>query len=287
MNNSIHKGPIEPDGCMKCIKEYVQVAVYELEKRYKQDQTTNENYVSARHLKLFDPVDISVRSPGVFLLTGDADSSRALFMRILQSIALERETATRVVVQEGEGLDITNSLISQEAQVDITLDKRAWTDPKYLNSLLEPLTSVAESKIHIVDAPFLYASIAHASDCYNIRCLCVTGFPENNPVEVLKTLKGFSTGRSIPVIVLNSGEPIDHKDLWEHVDTSYHMEAVEGFEYLLMAESKRLKAKEEAKVMLNPTRKWITSIDSKCIISTREGSSYAQTIESKEISFWK
>lgn len=272
MNNSIHKDTIEPDGCMRNIKEYVQVAVYELENRFKQDQTKNENYVSARHLKLFDPVDISVRSPGVFLLTGDADGSRALFMRILQSIALERETVTRVVVQEGEGLDIANSLISQEARVDITLDKRAWTDPKYLNSLLEPLTSVAESKIDIIDAPFLYTSIAQASDCYNIRCLCVTGFPENNPVEVLKILKGFSTGREIPVIVLNPGEPIDHKALWEHIDTSYHMEAGEGFEYLLIAESKRLKAKEEAKVMLNPTRKWITSIDSKCVYSMNDNS---------------
>ena len=91
----------------------------------------------------------------------------------------------------------------------------------------------------------------------------------NDSAEVLNTLKGFSAGRNIPVIVLNDGVPIDHKQLWEHIDTCYYMETVKDFEYLLTAESKRLKVKEEAEVMLNPTRKWITSMESKCVISTR------------------
>ena len=188
-------------------------------------------------------------------------------MRILQSMALKRENETTVIVPQGEGLEIANSLISQEARVDITSDKRAWTDEKYLASITKDIGVVAKSKIQIVDAPSLYTSIAHASDRNCIKCLCVTGFPENDPVEELKTLKGFATGRQIPVIVLNTGEPVDHKDLWEHIDNYYHMEVVEDLEYLLTAESKRLKAGEEATVTLNPTKKWISSTNHKRVCS--------------------
>ena len=74
-------------------------------------------------------------------------------------------------------------------------------------------------------------------------------------------------GRKLPVLVLNTGEPLDYKDLWEHIDTCYHMEVVDDFEYLLTAESKRLKAKEEATVTVNSTKKWIHSMKSKRVYS--------------------
>jgi hypothetical protein len=240
-----------------------------LEDRFRQAGELTENLWDGRwrHLKLLDPAHISVHSPLTLLLTGDIDGSRALFMRTLQSIAIKRENETTVIGPQGEGLEIANSLISQEASVDITSDKRAWTDEKYLASITKHISSVAKSNILIGDAPSLYTSIAYGSDLSFIKCLCVTGFPENDPVEELKTLKGFSTDRKIPVIVLNTGEPVDHDDLSGYIDTYYHMEAVEDLEYLLTAESKRLKAKEEATVMLNPTRRWITSISSKRVYS--------------------
>ena len=265
MNNSIHEDTTVPDDYTHGINYYVHCAVYDLENRFKRAGEITGVSEPTKNLRLFDPVSISVYSPLTLLLTGDTDGSRALFMRILQSMALKRENETTVIVPQGEGLEIANSLISHEARVDITSDKRAWTDENYLASITKNISSVAKSKIQIVDAPSLYTSIAHASDRNCIKCLCVTGFPENDPVEELKTLKGFATGRKIPVIVLNTGEPVDHKDLWEHIDTYYHMEAVEDLEYLLTAESKRLKAKEEATVKLNPTKKWITSINSKCV----------------------
>ena len=266
MNNSIHEDTTVPDSYAYGIKHYVAHAVNDLHKRFDQaGEITRDYYILIRHLKLLDPVAISLYSPLTFLLTGDTDGSRALFMRTLQSMAIKSKNETTVIVPQGEGLEIVNSLISHEARVDITLDKRAWTDEHYLASVSKNIPTVAESKIRIVDAPSLYTSIAHASDYDRIKCLYVTGFPENDPVEELKTLKGFSAGRNIPVIVLNTGEPVDHKDLWEHIDTYYHMEAIEDFEYLLTAESKHLKAKEEATVILNSTKKWITSINSKCV----------------------
>ena len=265
MNNSIQEDTTAPDSYTDVIANYVYNAVSDLEARFRQAAEITPDYGITRHLKLLDPVDISVHSPLTLLLTGDTDGSRAIFMRILQSMALKGKNETTVIVPQGEGLEIANSLISHEARVDITSDKRAWTDENYLASITRNLSLVAKSKIRIVDAPSLYTSIAHASDRDCIKCLCVTGFPENDPVEELKTLKGFSTGRNIPVIVLNTGEPVDHKDLWEHIDTYYHMEAVEDLEYLLTAESKRLKAKEEATVKLNPTKKWISSIKHKCV----------------------
>ena len=219
-------------------------------------------------LKLLDPADC-VYSP-LTLLSGDTAGSRALFMRILQAMALKRKKATAVIVPQGEGLELTNSIVSQEARVDITSDKRAWTDFKYLESMLKDITFIDESELQIVDAPSLYASLAHASNRDDLDCLCVTGFPENDPVEELKTLKGFAIGRNIPVLVLNTGEPIDHNDLWEHIDNYYHMEAVEDVEYLLTAGSKRFKAKEEATVTLNSTKKWIDSMDSKRVYSMNE-----------------
>ena len=249
------------------IKHYVAHAVNDLHNRFNQAGEITPDYGLIRHLKLLDPVDISPYSPLTLLLTGDTDGSRALFMRILQSMAIKRKNETTVIVPQGEGLEIANSLISHEARVDITSDKRAWTDENYLASISKNIPPVAKSKIQIVDAPSLYTSIAHASDRNCIKCLCVTGFPENDPVEELKTLKGFATGRQIPVIVLNTGEPVDHKDLWEHIDNYYHMEAVEDLEYLLTAESKRLKAGEEATVTLNPTKKWISSTNHKRVCS--------------------
>ena len=265
MNNSIHEDTTVSDDYAHGINYYVHCAVNDLENRFKRAGEITGVSEPTKNLRLFDPVSISVYSPLTLLLTGDTDGSRALFMRILQSMALKRKEATTVIGPQGEGLEIANSLISQEASVDITSDKRAWTDEKYLASITKHISSVAKSNILIGDAPSLYTSIAYGSDLSFIKCLCVTGFPENDPVEELKTLKGFSTDRKIPVIVLNTGEPVDHDDLSEYIDTYYHMEAVEDLEYLLKAESKRLKAKEEATVMLNPTRKWITSIDSKCV----------------------
>ena len=270
MNNSIHEDTTVPDDYSEHIKNYVHCAVNDLENRFKRAGEITGVFEPTKNLKLFDPVSISVYSPLTLLLTGDTDGSRALFMRILQSMALKRKNETTVIVPQGEGVEIANSLISQEARIDITSDKRAWTDENYLGSITRNLSSVAKSKIRIVDAPSLYTSIAYGSDLSFIKCLCVTGFPENDPVEELKTLKGFATGRKIPVIVLNTGEPVDHKDLWEHIDTYYHMEAVEDLEYLLTAESKRLKAKEEATVTLNPTKKWIHAMESKRVYSMKE-----------------
>jgi len=265
VNNSIHEDTTVPDDYSEHIKNYVHCAVNDLENRFKRAGEITGVFEPTKNLKLFDPASISVYSSLTLLLTGDNDGSRALFMRILQSMALKRENETTVIVPQGEGVEIANSLISHEARVDITSDKRAWTDENYLASISKNIPSVAKSKIRIVDAPSLYTSIAHASDYDCIKCLCVTGFPENDPVEELKTLKGFSTDRKIPVIVLNTGEPVDHDDLSEYIDTYYHMEAVEDLEYLLTAESKRLKAREEATVTLHPSKKWIGSINHKCV----------------------
>ena len=283
MNNSIEEDTAAPDSYTGVIAEYVGNAVSDLEDRFRQAGELTENLWAGRvrHLKLLDPAHISVHSPLTLLLTGDTDGSRALFMRILQSMALKRENETTVIVPQGEGLEIANSLISQEARVDITSDKRAWTDEKYLASITKDIGVVAKSKIQIVDAPSLYTSIAHASDRNCIKCLCVTGFPENDPVEELKTLKGFATGRQIPVIVLNTGEPVDHKDLWEHIDNYYHMEAVEDLEYLLTAESKRLKAKEEATVTLHPSKKWIGSINHKRVYSMNVNDKTSEQLQAK------
>ena len=272
MNNSTHKGPIDkgfPDFYTKGIKHYVEHAVSDLEERFRQDTELNIDYGIIRCLKLFDPLDIHTHSSQTILLTGDPDGSRALFMKILKTIGSERKQHTTVIVPQGEGVDIANSLISQEAKVDIVSDRRAWTDDKYISSFVKDFAAVAHSKIEIVDAPSLYCSIAFASNLNNLKCLCVAGFPGNYPDEELNTLKGFSAGRNIPVIVLNDGVPIDHKQLWELIDTCYHMETVKDLEYLLTVESKRLKAKEEAEVMLNPTRRWITSMESKSVIKTR------------------
>ncbi len=185
-------------------------------------------------------------------------------------MALKREKKTTIIVPQGQGVEIANSLISQEARVDITSDKRAWTDSKYLVSIYKEFSYIAKLKITIIDAPSLNSSLARTSYDNSIEYLFVTGFPENDPVEELKTLKGFGTGRKLPVLVLNTGEPIDPKDLWEHIDTCYHMEVVDDFEHLLTAESKRLKAKEEASVTLNRTKKWIHAMESKCVHSMKE-----------------
>ena len=176
MNNSIHEDTTVPDSYAYGIEHYVAHAVNDLHKRFDQaGEITSKDYGLIRHLKLLDPLDISVYSPLTFLLTGDTDGSRALFMRTLQSMAIKSKNETTVIVPQGEGLEIANSLISHEARIDITSDKRAWTDENYLASITRNLSLVAKSKMQIVDAPSLYTSIAHASDYDCIKCLCVTG----------------------------------------------------------------------------------------------------------------
>ena len=270
MKSSIQQNATEPEGYVEYIKRYVQYAVSDLEVRYRQaHEETTEKCEKIWRLKLIDPASC-VHSP-VTLLTGDTAGSSALFTRILQLMALEgRKKKTTVIVPQGQGVEIANSLISQESRVDITSDKRAWTDSKYLDSIIKSCQSVAESEIKIIDAPSLNSSLARASCSNAIDYIFVTGFPESDSVEELKTLKGFGTGRKIPVLVLNTGEPIDPKDLWEHIDTYYHMEVVDDLEYLLTAESKRLKAKEEATVTLNPTKKWVHAMESKRVYSMKE-----------------
>ena len=269
MNNSIEQNATEPVDYKECIHRYLNFALNDLEVRYHQaGEGPAEWSEKIWRLKLLDP-DQCVYSP-VTLLTGDTAGSSALFMRILQLMALKREKKTTVIVPQGQGVEIANSLISQEARVDITSDKRAWTDSKYLVSIYKEFSFIAKSKITIIDAPSLNSSLARTSYDNSIEYLFVTGFPENDPVEELKTLKGFGTGRKLPVLVLNTGEPLDYKDLWEHIDTCYHMEVVDDFEYLLTAESKRLKAKEEATVTLNPTKKWIHAMESKRVYSMKE-----------------
>jgi hypothetical protein len=269
MKTLIEQNAAEPEGYVEYIKRYVQYALNDLEGRFRQVQEeTTEKSEKIWRLKLLDPSNC-VYSP-VTLLTGDTAGSSALFMRTLQLMALEKKKKTTVIVPQGQGVEIANSLVSQEARVDITSDKRAWTDSKYLASIFKEVGYISKSEITIVDAPSLNSSLARASCSNSIDYIFVTGFPENDSVEELKTLKGFGTGRKIPVLVLNTGEPIDPKDLWEHIDTYYHMEVGDDFEYLLTAESKRLKAKEEATVTLNPTKKWIHAMESKRVYSMKE-----------------
>jgi len=269
MKTSIEQNAAELVDYKECIHRYLNFSLNDLEVRYHQAREgTTEKSEKIWRLKLLDP-DQCVYSP-VTLLTGHTAGSSALFMRILQLMALKRKKETTVIVPQGQGVEIANSLISQEVRVDVTSDKRAWTDDKYLESIYKEYCVISKSKITIVDAPSLNSSLARTSYSNSIEYLFVTGFPENDPVGELRTLKGFGAGRNIPVLVLNTGEPIDPKDLWEHIDTYYHMEVGDDFEYLLTAESKRLKAKEEATVTLNPTNKWIHAMESKRVYSMKE-----------------
>lgn len=268
IKTSVKINSSEPECYVEYIKRYVQYAVSDLEVRYRQAREgETEKCEKIWRLKHIDPADC-IYSP-VTLLTGDTVGSSALFMRILQIMALVRKKKTTVIVPQGQGAEIANSLISQESRVDITLDKRAWTDSKYLDSITRSCKAVAELEIKIIDAPSLNSSLARASCSNSIDYIFVTGFPENDAVEELNTLKGFRDGRNIPILVLNTGEPIDPKDFWEHIDTYYHMEVGDGFKYLLTAESKRRKAKEEAEVTLNSTKKWIHAMESKRVYSMK------------------
>ena len=201
------------------------------------------------------------------LLTGDTTGSHALFMRILQLMALNREKATTVIVPEDEALDLTNSIVSTQLCMDITSNSREWMNIKYFDSFFYDFKLITESKIKIVDAPSLNASLAQASDHSDLDYLFVTGFPGNDPDEELRTLKGFAVGRNIPVLVLNTGKPVDRNDLCKHIETYYHMEKANGLEYKLTVGSYRLKKKEEATVMLNATKKWIDTINDSCLYS--------------------
>ena len=87
MNNSIQEGTTVPDSYAHGIEHYAAYALNDLHKRFDQaGEITRDYYILIRHLKLLDPVAISLYSPLTFLLTGDTDGSRALFMRTLQSM---------------------------------------------------------------------------------------------------------------------------------------------------------------------------------------------------------
>jgi hypothetical protein len=253
MSESFNRNPI---------KKLVENIINGLEERANgQDFFPNNWEELGRSLAL--EIDVDIDSP-LTLLTGDQVCSNAVFIRMLQFRALIQKKAITVIVPEGEGLALTESLLSTQLCMDISLSSREWMNMKYFGSMFLDLKSIADSKIQIFDSPALCTSLSLASDQTEIDYLFVTGFPHANPKEALKTLKGFAAGRNIPVVVLNDCDPVLLHEFQEYVDIYYHMEEVEGLKYKMNVGTYSNNWKDDFTVMLSAGKKWIDTINKSC-----------------------
>jgi hypothetical protein len=253
MSNSVNQSPI---------KNFLGTIITQFESSIEEQGFLDKNWEKlGRSLAL--EIDVDIDSP-LTLLTGDQICANALFIRMLQFRALVQKKAITVIVPEGGGLALTESLLSTQLCMDITLSSREWMNLKYFDSMCWDFKSIADSKIQIFDSPSLCASLSLASDQSEIDYLFVTGFPHANPEEALKTLKGYAAGRHIPVVVLNDCDPVLPHEFQEYVDIYYHMEEVEGLKYKMNVGAYSNDWKDDFTVMLSAGKKWIDTINKSC-----------------------
>ena len=253
MSDSINQNPI---------KNFLATIIKQFESSIEEQGFLDKNWEKlGRSLAL--EIDVDDDSP-LTLLTGDQVCANALFIRMLQFRALIQKKAITVIVPEGGGLALTESLLSTQLCMDITLSSREWMNLKYFSSMCLDFKSIADSKIQIFDSPALCASLSLASDQSEIDYLFVTGFPQANPEEALKTLKGFAAGRNIPVVVLNGGDPVLLHEFQEYVDIYYHMEEVDRLKYKMNVGAYSNNWKDDFTVMLSAGKKWIDTINKSC-----------------------
>ena len=253
MSDSINQNPI---------KNFLATIIKQFESSIEEQGFLDKNWEKlGRSLAL--EIDVDDDSP-LTLLTGDQVCSNALFIRMLQFRALIQKKAITVIVPEGGGLALTESLLSTQLCMDITLSSQEWMNLKYFSSMCWDFKSIADSKIQIFDSPALCASLSLASDQSEIDYLFVTGFPHANPEEALKTLKGYAAGRNIPVVVLNDGDPVTLHEFQEYVDIYYHMEEVDRLKYKMNVGAYSNDWKDDFTVMLSAGKKWIDTINKSC-----------------------
>ena len=253
MSDSINQNPI---------KNFLATIIKQFESSIEEQGFLDKNWEKlGRSLAL--EIDVDDDSP-LTLLTGDQVCSNALFIRMLQFRALIQKKAITVIVPEGGGLPLTESLLSTQLCMDITLSSQEWMNLKYFSSMCLDFKSIADSKIQIFDSPALCASLSLASDQSEIDYLFVTGFPQANPEEALKTLKGYAAGRNIPVVVLNDGDPVLLHEFQEYVDIYYHMEEVDRLKYKMNVGAYSNDWKDDFTVMLSAGKKWIDTINKSC-----------------------
>jgi hypothetical protein len=238
----------------KNIKDYVHEVVYDMEDRLKQ-----QHEIDRRLSPCFDLLYCQ-HPTRVALITGDTAITRTLFTTILRSLALIQKKATTVVVPEGAGFDLAAYLSCNHLCLDITSNGQ-WMDGKCYDAIAKGLKVIVDAKLEIVDAPSFDVSLEQAATRANLEFLCFTGFPDHDPVSELTSLRELAVGKNIPVLALNTGSPVDHRDLREHIDVYYHIEVVDRLQCRLTVESYHLKEKEEVIVMLNPSKLWIDSIE--------------------------
>lgn len=236
------------------IKHYVKHATHEIEKRFHLAREGKPDDPRLWRLQRLDPS----RDFPLALLSGDTIGSHALFLRILQ------EKAITVIVPENGGLALTESLLSAQLCMDISLSSREWMNLKYFDSMILDMKSITDSKIQIFDSPALCTSLSLASDQNEIDYLFVTGFPEVKPEEALITLKGFAAGRRIPVVVLNDGDPVAQHEFREYADIYYHMEKVESIRHKMYVSAYSNDSKDEFNVTLSAGKKCVDTINQSC-----------------------
>ena len=238
----------------KNIKDYVHEVVYDMEDRLKQQREVDRRLSPCLEL-------LYCQHPKrVALITGDTAVTRTLFTTILRSLALIQKKPTTVVVPEGVGFDLAASLSSNHLCLDITSNGQ-WMDGNCYDAIAKGLKVIVDSKLQIVDAPLIDVSLEQAATRANLDFLCITGFPQYDPASELTSLRELAVDKNIPVLVLNTGDPVDHGYLRQHIDGYYHIEVVDGLKCRLTVESYHLEEKEEAIVMLNPSKLWIDSIE--------------------------